>query len=66
MFVADKHQVFVSEKDPLPPLEAYRGPYDVFKRQSEDVINRACAEHALTCTHLRIGAIFSNDQVCYA
>jgi nucleoside-diphosphate-sugar epimerase len=52
-----------SETDPLPPLDEYRGAYDVFKRLSEDAISRACAERGLACTHLRIGAIFSNDQV---
>jgi len=47
----------------MPPLETYRGPYDVFKRRSEEIIERACTNHALTCTHLRMGAMFSNDQV---
>ena len=55
-------QVMHSEATPLPPLCEYRGAYDVFKRRSEEVLNDACDRHGLGVGHLRVGAIFSNDQ----
>lgn len=57
-------QRFHDEGAPLPPLSEYCGAYDVFKRQSEDIITLTSERFGLRFTHLRIGAIFSNDDAC--
>ena len=53
------------EDTPLPPIESYKGDYDVFKRRSEEIINDAAAaghggRPPVRVVHLRIGAIWSN------
>ena len=39
-------------------------PYDRFKRQSEIILERHCQRSSISCTHLRISAIFSDDNFC--
>jgi hypothetical protein len=62
----------------LPPLSTYRAPYDRFKRESEDMIARICRQAAKkestaqslsartkkSYCHLRISALFSDDERC--
>lgn len=54
----------VKESDPLPPIEEYKGPYDLFKRASEEIIGRVCSERGLSYCHLRLSGIYSNDKGC--
>lgn len=64
--VADhvKDQLMLKEEDPLPPIETYQGPYDRFKRVSEELLTAVCGELGLPVVHLRIGGIFSNGPNC--
>ncbi len=55
-------QMNENENEALPPFESYEGPYDIYKRRSEDLINEYIAEFPDTAnaTHLRISGILSN------
>jgi hypothetical protein len=64
-------QSYATETDSIPPLATCSAPYDRFKRRSEDIITQFCQDNkknsnqnVLTCIHLRIGAIFSDDRQC--
>lgn len=57
-------QVNRSEDDPMPPLEEYEGSYDIFKRQSEEIVARMCLRHDIPYTNLRIGAVYSESPMC--
>ncbi|KAG7352571.1 hypothetical protein IV203_008619 [Nitzschia inconspicua] len=57
-------QAFAKETDLDPPLTDYTAPYDRCKRQSEDIISSVCHENNLSCIHLRLSAIFSDDRGC--
>jgi hypothetical protein len=54
----------VTEYDVIdPPISEYKAPYDIFKRQCEDVITKVCND-SIRCCHLRLSAIFSDDSKC--
>ena len=60
-------QHLVSEKDPVPPVEALSSPYDRFKLRCEHAIDETCAAHRARIKvwcQLRISGIFSNDRAC--
>jgi hypothetical protein len=69
-------QSFASEDDPIPPLSEYTAPYDLFKRNCEDVVSTICNNNnndddygtinnsSIPYCHLRLSAIFSDDPKC--
>ena len=63
-----KEQSFVSEEDEdrdiLPPISDYQASYDIFKRQSEDIVSSICKKANIHYCHLRLSAIFSDDPKC--
>eukprot|EP00932_Pfiesteria_piscicida_P009844 SRR837773.2065.p1 GENE.SRR837773.2065~~SRR837773.2065.p1 ORF type:complete len:389 (-),score=143.62 SRR837773.2065:3-1016(-) len=50
------HSVNQSESVPFPPIEAYRTPYDISKRQGEELILEAAAGRVRACS-LRFGGV---------
>jgi nucleoside-diphosphate-sugar epimerase len=57
-------QKFVQEDDPIPPISEIQAPYDLFKRESEHVIETVCQSANIAYSHLRLSAIFSDDDEC--
>jgi len=54
----------LTEDDELPDLSGYSGPYDRYKRASEEIITGTCEDLGMKYTHLRIGGVFSNGTTC--
>ena len=59
-----KDQREFTEANPLPSIDAYTGPYDIFKRVSEDIVGRVCRKRNVAFTNLRLGGIYSSSRGC--
>eukprot|EP00039_Didymoeca_costata_P029117 m.23335 g.23335 ORF g.23335 m.23335 type:complete len:364 (+) comp7490_c0_seq2:267-1358(+) len=57
-------QHLITEDAPLPMLQQYNGPYDIFKRSCEEIIEDLCTQYKLPHSNLRLSGIFSNDKNC--